>query len=135
MNWERFCGLAETWGGQIELWPEHERAGAQQFAETTEGMEVLLRARVFDRWLAIAPSIGLERAGIASFAVIQRIAAENGRKSRRFQRLEWLIPRTSLAFSLAVGMSLAFAVPYERHAAEQQMLLSLVLSAWLPIAW
>jgi hypothetical protein len=136
MNWERFCRLAETWGGEIELWPEQERIGAQRFAKTAEGTEVLMRARMFDRLLAVAPSVGTERAGIASFNVIQRIAAQNGRKSHWFSRLEWLVPGTSLACSVVVGVSLAFAAPYERPTQEQLVLRSMILdSVPLPIVW
>jgi hypothetical protein len=135
MTWERFCGLVETWGGEIELWPGHERIAARQFAETAEAAELLTRARAFDRLLAIAPQVSVERAAIASFAVTQRIAAENGRKSHRFPPLKWFFPAASLACSVAVGVSLALAVPYERSH-EQQVLLSVILdSTSLPMVW
>jgi hypothetical protein len=128
MTLERFCSLIEAWGGEIGRWPEHERIAAWQFAETTEGTEALARARTFDRLLsASAPHIRAERAAIASFAVIQRIAAENGRQSHRSFSLKWLFPGASLACSVAVGVSLALSVPFERHPHEQQMFLSLIL--------
>ena len=136
MNWERFCNLAETWGGDVNRWPEQERAGVRQFAETVEGREVLGRARDFDQLLAFEPSLNPDRAAIASFAVIQRIAAQNERWFWTFQSLlgrKRLVPAASLACSFAIGVSLALAAPYERPR-PQQALLSMVLDgATLPM--
>ncbi|HEY6254687.1 MAG TPA: hypothetical protein VIY51_02735 [Xanthobacteraceae bacterium] len=136
MIWERFCGLAEAWGGDIDRWPEQERAGARQFAETPEGRAVIRRARDLDRLLAFAPSPHPDRAAIASFAVIQRIAAQNDRRSWTFQPvLAWnrLVLAGSLACSFAIGASLALAVPYGRPPPQQALLGMILDNATLPM--
>jgi hypothetical protein len=129
MNWQRFCSLAETWGGDIDRWPEQERTRARQFADTVAGQAVLDRARAFDRLLAYEPTLNPNRAASASFAVVQRIAVQNKRRIWTFRpllRSTQLVPAASLACSLAIGISLAFVVPFVRPQPEQA-LLSMVL--------
>jgi hypothetical protein len=136
MNWERFCNLAKAWGGDINRWPQQEQAGARQLAETVEGREVIGRARDFDRLLAFEPSLDPDRAAIAAFAVIQRIAAQNERRSWTFQSLlgwKWLVPAAGLSCSFAIGVSLALALPYERPRPQQALLSMILDSAALPI--
>jgi hypothetical protein len=136
MTWERFCSLAETWGGNIDRWPDQERTQARQLADTVKGREVLDRAQAFDRLLAYKPALNPNRAASASFAVIQRIAAQKERRIWTFRpllRSTWLAPAASLTCSFVIGISLAFMVPYERQQPEQALLSMVLDNTTLPM--
>lgn len=134
MTLEDFQKLAETWGGDIERWPEEVRAVARVLAETPAGRLVLARERQLDEFAAQRPQVSHKRARAAAHAVVLRLAAEAERE--RVARKKWiswmprmpawLAPAASVACSTLLGIVLASSLPYVGLDANQD---TLVLSA------
>ena len=133
MTREEFRRLADAWGGDVERWPEHVRVAARQLAASADGLDILNEARRLDRVLAIAPPVSADRAALASFAVLQRLAAPGDREPwyRSLWSSRWLVPAASLACSALVGASLAAALPYERSRDQQDgaLVLGMILDS------
>ena len=87
MTLEDFQKLAETWGGDIERWPEETRAAARVVAETPAARLVLARERQLDDFAAQRPPVSRKRAQEAAHAVALRLAAEAARE--RVVREKW----------------------------------------------
>lgn len=131
MTLEEFRDLAETWGGDIERWPEERRAAAQDLAETAEASLILARARELDVILARRPAVSSDRAHRAAQAVTRRLAEVSVRQRPSwwdFGSARWLAPAAGLACSVLLGVSLALALPYDEPA-DQGMVLGMIMDA------
>ncbi len=126
MRLDQFRQLAETWGGNIERWPAATQEAARALAAGEEGARILDEQAGLDRLFSIAPAIDSERAEIARFAVLQRIASGGVESQvpwfRRALRWPPLVPAASLACSLLVGLWLAEVAPYGHDAASPDAL-------------
>jgi hypothetical protein len=125
MNAEEFRRLAETWGGDIERWPNDTQTAARRFALTVEGAEVLRQAQDLDGLLggvlARPNAISEDRVATATFQVIQRIAAEEPRKSWPAAYLpDWRLATASLACSVLLGAILAMSLPYGEATGQKE---------------
>lgn len=127
MTITEFRRLAETYGGDVERWPDEMRDAARAIAGTPEGRALLAAERRLDLVLEQPPVVTRRRADDLAFAVMQRLAAEpattpaqrlggapSGRAIAAAGRgwLRWLVPAASLACSLLVGVSLARELLY-----------------------
>jgi hypothetical protein len=134
MTLEDFQKLAETWGGDIERWPEETRASARVVAETPAARLVLARERQLDDFAAQRPAVSRKRAQEAAHAVVLRLAAEAERERVAREKWAawmprmpaWLAPTASVACSALLGVVLASSLPYGGLDANQD---TLVLSA------
>lgn len=111
MRMEDFRELADTWGGDIARWPEHQRAAARALAETAEGREVLARAQAFDTLLATPPAVDPARARRVAHAVTLQVAAMEQPRAAPWWRREWLLPAAGVACSGLVGVMMALTLP------------------------
>lgn len=122
-----FRRLAETWGGDVERWPEAARAAARAFARTPDGAAVLAAERRLDLVLAETPGVTRRRADDVAWRVMQRLAEEPAgtvmqrvgeppstrpRPAPLRDWLRWLLPAASLACSVLLGVSLARELPF-----------------------
>ncbi|MBI5129939.1 MAG: hypothetical protein HZA66_10895 [Rhodopseudomonas palustris] len=116
MTLDRFRELADSFGGDVERWPEAEREAARAIARSDAGAAILREHRAFDRLLAIPPEIAPGRAGRASLSVLQRIAAQDAFPPwyRRWLQPTSLLPVGSFACSALLGLWLAVELPYHR---------------------
>lgn len=73
MNSESFQSLAETWGSDLQRWPEDVREAAKRFAGTPLGASILAEMAAEDELLA-GPSPGPAQTGRSIAAVNARIA-------------------------------------------------------------
>jgi hypothetical protein len=137
MTLEEFGRLADTWGGDIDRWPERWRAGARRHAATEEGASILAQARQLDALLAAPPSVSSERVSRAAYAVVRRIAAEASVSTRpaAWWWRPWLMPVAGLAFSALLGISLATLAPYGGSNGPTPMLSAILDSGSLPATW
>ena len=127
MTLEEFRKLADTWGGNIERWPDATKSAAQRLGTTPEGAEVLKQAGRLDAFLASRPIIRKERAQRAAYAVTLQIATDSERQRQagaRRQWHSWFVPAASLACSALVGILLAMLTPESN---QEVLILSLLL--------
>lgn len=86
MEAERFAALADAYGGQLQRWPQAERAAAQRFASTDAGRTILRRAgtldSILDGYRTASPAPTLYAAALR--------AAELNVVRRRRRRVWWL---------------------------------------------
>lgn len=156
MTFDEFRRHAETFGGDLERWPEDIRADARAIAATPEGAVALAAERVIDLALARAPAVPQARAEAAAFAVMQRLAGADGSArvsgrapsllSRLAARLaaslaapgplRWLVPAASLACSALIGLSLATSLPLDSPRSSAATVLAMVVDdAATPGGW
>lgn len=132
MTLEEFRTLAETWGGDVERWPEARRTAGRVLAARPEAAAILAEARRLDERLARRPDVSPERAQRAAHAVALKLAAQSaetkGVWSLLFPR-QWLMPAASLACSVIIGVSLGVALPYPRAERDQGMVLGVILDS------
>ncbi|RAI38497.1 hypothetical protein [Rhodoplanes roseus] len=117
MTIDEFRRLAETWGGDVERWPEPLRAEARALARSPGGTAVLAAERRLDLALGDTPVVTRRRADDVAFRVLQQIADATPRGRERVpatlpSRLRWLFPAASLAASVLLGVSLAVELPF-----------------------
>jgi hypothetical protein len=114
MNIDQFRQLAQTWGGDLARWPAAERDAAQAVADSEVGAAILREQRDFDAMLSVPSEVSPARAGRASLAVLQRIAAAESRPPwyRLLLRPSALLPAGSLACSALLGIWMASTLPY-----------------------
>ena len=114
MTPDRLRELAERWGGDVERWPEAERAAARDCARTDIGSAILRSQQAFDALLAVPPQVESARANRVALAVLGEIAASEVRPPwyRRWLQPASLLPAGSLACSALLGVWLAGALPY-----------------------
>jgi hypothetical protein len=130
MTLDELRALADTWGGDVERWPEAHRAAARDLAATPAGAAILQAAGQLDRLLAARPEVSGERARDAAHQVVFRIAreAQTGvARRRRWDFSDWLVPAASLACSALVGVSLAMALQMESDA--EPIVLGMILDS------
>lgn len=134
MTPDQFRRLAETWGGDVERWPEATRAAARRLAASAEGAAVLHEQGRLDRLLAVAPEIETARADRSSLLVLQRLAAMSQQQHRSswYRLLRWpaLLPAASLACSALVGVWLAGAMPYVHSPSDPLSVMSGVFDVY-----
>lgn len=117
MTRDEFRLLAETWGGNVERWPEAVRTAARALARTPDGAAVLTAERRLDAVFAQAPVVTQRRAGDVAFAVMQRLAADRSPEAPSQPLstvLRWLVPAAALACSVLLGVALALQLPFAR---------------------
>jgi len=130
MTLEDFRRLADTWGGDIERWPEAERAAARRLAASPQTAEFLKSAARLDALVAERPQVSRERARRAAHAVTMRVAAEGHRQDkarRRWDFSSWFVPAVSVTCSALIGISLAVAFP--SGDAQEPVVLSMILDS------
>lgn len=133
MTPEQFRQLAETWGGDVERWPEATREAARRLAASAEGAAVLHEQERLDRLLAAAPEIETARADRSSLLVLQRLAAvPQQHRPSWYRLLRWpaLVPAASLACSALVGVWLAGAMPYVHSPSDPLSVMSGVFDVY-----
>jgi hypothetical protein len=134
MTPEQFRQLAETWGGDVERWPEATREAARRLAASAEGAAVLDEQGRLDRLLAVAPEIETARADRSSLLVLQRLAAmpQQNHRPSWYRLLRWpaLVPAASLACSALVGVWLAGAMPYVHSPSDPLSVMSGVFDVY-----
>lgn len=134
MTPEQFRRLAETWGCDVERWPEATREAARRLATSAEGAAVLHEQERLDRLLAVAPEIDTARADRSSLLVLQRLAAmpQQQHRSSWYRLLRWpaLVPAASLACSALVGVWLAGAMPYVHSPSDPLSVMSGVFDVY-----
>jgi hypothetical protein len=116
MSPERFAALAETYGAQIRLWPETERAAALAFAETDRARAILREA---DRLDALLEQYRPPQPSVALRAAVAQVATAHAAKR---QRLKWGFGLAGVGFAgllagIIVTAALAPAgdVPFQGH--------------------
>ncbi|MFL9827585.1 hypothetical protein [Rhodoplanes sp. SY1] len=144
MTFTEFRRLAETYGGDVERWPDEMRDAARAIARTPEGRALLAAERRLDLMLEAPPVVTRRRADDLAFAVMQRLAtdpgttlaqrlggAPSGRAIGATGRgwLRWLVPAASLACSLVVGVSLARELPYRAGPPPAAVILAMTVGA------
>jgi hypothetical protein len=137
MTLEEFGRLADTWGGDIDRWPECWRTEARRHAASEEGASILADARKLDALLAAPLIVSPERVSRAAFAVVQRITAEASVSPRLapWWRRPWLMPVAGLAFSTLLGISLATLAPYGGSNGPAPVLAAILDTGSLPATW
>jgi hypothetical protein len=130
MTLEQFRQLAETWGGDIDRWPAATQHAAREVASGEEAARILGEQLRLDHLFSLAPEMDEDRAGRASFAVLQRMANTDrtliwfGRGLRSS-----LFPTTSLVCSALVGLWLAGALPYRDEPPDAVLVVSMVFDS------
>lgn len=128
MTVDEFRTLAETFGGDVERWPENRRAVARALGRTPEGAAILAAERRIDLAFTAPPLVSRERPEVARWAVLQRIAEESPRRRSGWRvALHWLAPATSLAASALIGVALAAGLPYATERPDAAGLLRVAL--------
>lgn len=112
MRLDEFRDLAARFGGDIERWPERERAAARALLEASSAATtVLSQARDLDRLIeAVRPEVSAARVERAIGGVARRLAAPV--RSSWWQRFAPLLaPATSFACAAAIGIALGLTQP------------------------
>jgi len=138
MTLEEFRRLADTWGGDVERWPQERRQAARALAGTPAGRAIVSRAARLDALLAAPAAVSPERAARAAGAVARRLAAEQRQheaRRRRWRLPGWLLPAASVASSALLGVALASALPAAGGDSEPLVLAVLLDSGSITAGW
>lgn len=110
MSADRFAALAAAYGGEIERWPEEERASAEIFAKTPVGASALAAAggldHLLDAYALKARNDGLGDRILTRFARRSRM-----RKWFRFSSAGLGLVGVGIAGALAGSIAIAVLAP------------------------
>jgi hypothetical protein len=132
MKLDEFGALAETFGGDVERWPEARRSAARDLARSPEAAAILANARRLDTFLAHRPTVSQQRARGAANAVLMKMAASSARRDRAWWNIlpdHWLLPAASLACSAIAGLALAVSLPYPMRDRDQTIVLGAIFDS------
>jgi hypothetical protein len=130
MTLGEFKALAETWGGDIERWPEHLRSAAKTLAGTPDAAAILADADELDRLIVAAkPQVSTDRVNQAMFNVVTTIADRSHRRALNgmLPWRRWFVPAASIICAAILGISLGIITPLKTSI--QPTILTMVLDA------
>lgn len=110
MSADRFVALAAAYGGEIERWPEEERASAEIFAKTPAGASALAAASGLDHLLD-AYALKARNDGLGDRILTRFARRSRMRKWFRFSSAGLGLVGVGIAGALAGSIAIAVLAP------------------------
>lgn len=135
---EAFRRLAETWGGDLERWPQALRGWAEEMAQDADAAEILAEARRFDARMKAHPAVSEARAASVAGRVMGRVAQDRiGGAGAWWSPLAraFFAPNGAPSFAayacillgVIAGAALGAAAPIGGGAGEQELAMQLLV--------